>query len=166
MSPMRPENACTKTLFFVFLMIISILFANGCSTLTGSQKSSNQNKQPSVDGDSDPTTIYYDFDDVVVPRELKVRRDSTFIYESTGLKAGLLSLKGRVDTTSLIDFFEINMKKDNWRLVSLIKTPATLMLFHKNNRLCVIEIDEDSYNTYTRIWLAPVTSGSSTGLLK
>jgi hypothetical protein len=66
----------------------------------------------------------------------------------------------------LIDFFEINMKKDNWRLVSLIKTPSTLMLYHKNNRLCVIEIDEDSYNTYTRIWLAPVADSVSSGLLK
>jgi hypothetical protein len=146
--------------------MVTFSLMTGCSTISGNQTNSSQNKQQSADGDDDPTTIYYDFDDVVVPRELKVRRDKTFIYESAGLKAGLLSLKGRVDTTSLIDFFEINMKKDNWRLVSLIKTPATLMLYHKNNRLCVIEVDEDNYNTYTRIWLAPVSSSMSSGLLK
>ena len=166
MTPMQPTNVCNRALFYIFIAIVAFFLMNGCSTLTGQQKSSSQNKQQSADEDSDPTTIYYDFDDVVVPRELKVRRDKTFIYESAGLKAGLLSLKGRVDTTSLIDFFEINMKKDNWRLISLIKTPATLMLYHKNNRLCVIEVDEDNYNTYTRIWLAPVSSSMSSGLLK
>jgi hypothetical protein len=166
MSPMKPTNVCIRTLFYIFIVIVAFSLVSACTTLTGKEKSSNQNKQQSADGDSDPTTIYYDFDDVVVPRELKVRRDKTFIYESAGLKAGLLSLKGRVDTSSLIDFFEINMKKDNWRLVSLIKTPATLMLYHKNNRLCVIEIDEDNYSTYTRIWLAPVSSSLSSGLLK
>ena len=166
MSPMKPTNVGIRTLLYIVVAIVAFSLVSGCSTLTGKQQSSSQNKQQSADGDDDPTTIYYDFDDVVVPRELKVRRDKTFIYESAGLKAGLLSLKGRVDTTSLIDFFEINMKKDNWRLISLIKTPETLMLYHKNNRLCVIGVDEDNYNTYTRIWLAPVSSSISSGLLK
>jgi hypothetical protein len=138
----------------------------GCSTLSGDKSGSSHNQQLSAGGDSDPTTIYYDFDDVVVPRELKVRRDATFIFEAAGLKAGLLSLKGRVDATSLIEFFETNMKKDNWRLVSLIKTPSTLMLYYKDSRISVIEIDEDSYYTYTRIWLAPVSGSMNSDLLK
>lgn len=146
-------------------MALLLSSAVGCSSLSGNPKSGGY-QEPSAGGTNESTTIYYDFDDVVVPRELKVRRDATFIYESVGLKAGLMSLKGRVDTTSLIDFFEINMKKDNWRLVSLIKTPSTLMLFYKESRLCVIEIDEDNFNTYTRVWLAPVTGGTGAGLLK
>jgi len=166
MSGMKTTDPRVKIMSFVFLTTLALAMILGCSTLSGDNKGSGQSQQRVADGESDPTTIYYDFDDVVVPRQLKVRRDATFIYQSAGLKAGLLSLKGRVETTSLIEFFEINMKKDNWRLVSLIKTPSTLMLYHKNNRLCVIEIDEDSYNTYTRIWLAPVADSVSSGLLK
>lgn len=162
----KPADPCIRTTFLVITTILSLSLVIGCSTVSGNKSGGSHNQQLSASGDSDPTTIYYDFDDVVVPRELKVRREATFIFEAAGLKAGVLSLKGRVDTTSLIEFFEINMKKDNWRLVSLIKTPSTLMIYHKDSRISVIEIDEDSYYTYTRIWLAPVSDSMSSGLLK
>ncbi len=165
MPGVKPADRLIRTLWTMVVCVFSLAFAVGCSSLSGSSKGGGY-QQSSASGTSESATIYYDFDDVVVPKELKVRRDATFIYESVGLKAGLMSLKGRVDTTSLIDFFEVNMKKDNWRLVSLIKTPSTLMLFYKESRLCVIEIDEDSFNTYTRVWLAPVTGGAESGILK
>ena len=160
MSGTRPVALCARNLFTI---VIVLLTASGCSSLSQNQKSigssSNTTGQKTA-------TVYYDFDDVIVPSEMKVIKKDTFVYGTIGLKAGVLALKGRIDLASLVEFFEINMKKDNWQMVSQIKTPYILMLFHKENRWCVIALHEETYYTYTRIWLAPTLNESGSGLLK
>ncbi|MBW1822721.1 MAG: hypothetical protein JRI92_13440 [Deltaproteobacteria bacterium] len=74
-------------------------------------------------------------------------------------------LKGRVEIGSLISFFEKNMAKDNWRLISSFKSSRTIMLFQKQNRWCVINITE-SMSTRIEIWVAPTMSEPVEGLLK
>jgi hypothetical protein len=156
----RPVTLCARTFFII---VILLLTAGGCSSLSQDQKSTGN---PSTATGQGAATVYYDFDDVIVPKEMTLIKKETFVYGTIGLKAGVLALKGRIDLTSLVAFFEINMKKDNWQMVSQIKTPHVLMLFHKENRWCVIALNEESYNTYTRIWLAPTLSETGSGLLK
>ncbi|MDZ7579591.1 MAG: hypothetical protein U5R30_02910 [Deltaproteobacteria bacterium] len=160
MSGTRPVASCAQILF---LSVMVLLTAGGCSSFSQNQKSTGS---PSSAAGEKTATVYYDFDDVIVPKEMKVINKETFVYGTIGLKAGVLALKGRVDLTSLVDFFEINMKKDNWQMVSQIKTPYILMLFHKENRWCVIALHEETYYTYTRIWLAPTLTEPGSGLLK
>jgi hypothetical protein len=140
-----------------------LLTAGGCSSLSQNQKSSDSSSNATG---QKTATVYYDFDDVIVPSEMKVIKKETFVYGTIGLKAGVLALKGRIDLASLVEFFEDNMKKDNWLMVSQIKTPYILMLFHKENRWCVIALHEETYYTYTRIWLAPTLNESDSGLIK
>ena len=116
--------------------------------------------------DKGPTPLYYDFGDVLVPSELEVNKSASFVFRTPGFSAGVLSLKGRVEINSLIDFFDSNMAKDNWRLVSSFKSRRTIMLFHKENRWCVINITEEDFYTYAEIWVSPTTTESDTGLLK
>ncbi|OQY58064.1 MAG: hypothetical protein B6245_13765 [Desulfobacteraceae bacterium 4572_88] len=101
------------------------------------------------------TPAYYDFEDVLIPNELKVDRKSSFIYRTAGFTGGVLSLKGRVEVNSLIEFFDNNMLRDNWKPVSSFKSPRTIMLFHKDNRWCVISISEGDFSTRAEIWVAP-----------
>ena len=75
-------------------------------------------------------------------------------------------LKGAVELGSLIDFFENNMARDNWRAVSTFKSPRTLLLFQKENRWCVINITDDKYSTHVEIWVAPTVGSDDSGLLK
>ena len=117
--------------------------------------------------DKGPMPLYYDFGDVLVPSELEVNKDGSFVFRTPGFSAGVLSLKGRVEINSLIDFFDNNMAKDNWRLVSSFKSRRTIMLFHKENRWCVINITEKDFYTYVEIWVSPTTSEEEgAGLLK
>jgi hypothetical protein len=97
---------------------------------------------------------------------MKVDRDTSFIYRTPGFSAGVLALKGRVEMNSLIAFFENNMAKDNWRAVSSFKSPRTVMLFHKDNRWCVISITEREFNTYAEVWVAPTITEVETDILK
>ena len=156
----RPVALCARSFSIGVILLLTV---GGCSSLSQNQKSTGD---PSNAADQKTATVYYDFDDVIVPSEMKVINKDTFVYGTIGLKAGVLALKGRVDLTSLVEFFEINMKKDNWQMVSQIKTPYILMLFHKENRWCVIALHEETYYTYTRIWLAPTLTEPGSGLLK
>ena len=82
------------------------------------------------------------------------------------LSAGVIVLKGRVELGSLITFFENHMARDNWQVVSTFKSTRTLLLFQKENRWCVINITDDTYNTHVEIWVAPTTNPIDSGLLK
>ena len=92
--------------------------------------------------------------------------DSSFLYVSSGLTVGVMTVKGRVETDSLISFFQNNMTKDNWKLISYFKSPKTLMLFRKETRWSAISITEGTYYTYAEIWVAPTVGNVDTGLLK
>ncbi len=98
---------------------------------------------------------YYDFGDVLLPAELKIDKKTSFVFQNPGFSAGVLSLKGRVESGSLISFFEKNMAKDNWSPVTSFKSPRSILMFKKANRWCVINITSKSMYTYAEIWVAP-----------
>jgi hypothetical protein len=110
--------------------------------------------------------LYYDFEDVIVPRDLKLNSSSSFVYQTSGLTAGVLVFSSKVERGSLIQFFENNMAKDNWQAVSSFKSPRTLLLFQKENRWCVVNITDNQWDTLVEIWVAPFSGQFGTGLLK
>jgi hypothetical protein len=145
------------------LLVIMFFFA-GCSVF--SQKKEDRGGQPSTEQVEENAPLYYDFGDVPIPTELKLVTKSSFVYRTSGFSAGVLVLKGAVEFGSLIEFFENNMAKDNWRIISTFKSPRTLLLFQKETRWCVINITDDKFNTHVEIWVAPTTNPIESGLLK
>ena len=146
------------------VIVTLMLMICGCSTL--SQNDADTAAQPVAEPKKEETPLYHDFGDVPVPPELKLSSKSSFIYRTQGFSAGVLVLKGRVELGSLITFFENNMARDNWHVVSTFKSPRTLLLFQKENRWCVINITDDTYNTHVEIWVAPTVNPTDSGLLK
>ena len=116
--------------------------------------------------DEQNAPLYYDFGDVLVPRELDLDAKSSFVYHTSGFTAGVLVFESKVERASLIEFFENNMAKDNWRAVSAFKSPRTLLLFQKENRWCVINIKDNGWGTMVEIWVAPFNGQSGSGLLQ
>ena len=110
--------------------------------------------------------VYYDFGDVLIPRELEMDVSSSFVYRTAGFTAGILTFKSKAELGSMIAFFENNMAKDNWQAVGTFKSPRTLLLFQKENRWCVINITDNRWDTLVEIWVAPFSDLSGTGLLK
>jgi uncharacterized protein YceK len=144
-------------------MITVVFLVGGCSSLS---KKDDKATAPASKTSSAVAAQYYDFGDVLVPKELKVDKKSSFIYQTSGFSAGVLVLKGRIETSSLISFFETNMAKDNWNIISSFKSERTMLLFQKTHRWCVMNITDEVFNTYVEIWVAPTTKDSQTGLLK
>ena len=91
------------------IAVCLIFLITACSTLPSERNSSDSYEAIRQKNKTGP--LYYDFEDVLIPRELKVDQKSSFIYNTAGFSAGVLVLKGRVELGSLISFFEKNMSK-------------------------------------------------------
>lgn len=150
-----------RKLTAALLILIAFCFFSGCSSAKG--KTGDTSSVSEVKNESMP--VYYDFGDILIPRELKIDKSASFVFRTPGISAGVLSLKGRVEVNSLIQFFETNMANDNWTAVSSFKSPRTIMLFKKENRWCVVNITEKDVYTYVEIWVAPTIQGAESTLL-
>jgi len=147
-------------------IITAVLICFGVISVTGCGTQLKRKRSGETTAAAGPMPVYYDFDDVLVPKEMKIRNKDSFVYLASGMTAGLLTLKGRVNTNSLITFFENNMAKDNWAKISSFKSDRSILLFRKTNRSCVILITEKGWNTHVEIWVSPVTATAGSGLLK
>jgi hypothetical protein len=149
-----------SAMLFVFAVVV------GCATSLSRSTTPEEAEPTATEPDDTPTPLYYDFDDVLVPSELKVDTKRSFVYHTDEFTAGVLVLTGRVEINSLINFFDSNMAKDNWRLMSSFKSPRTILFFTKANRSCIINITEERFTTEVEIWVAPTKPEEDEGLLK
>jgi hypothetical protein len=147
-----------------FILFFVLTISAGCARLRGN--TADLQETEARQEEAEPGPLYYDFGDVLVPLELKVDKNKSFVYHAPGFTAGVLALSGHVDVNSLIRFFENNMAKDNWRLVSSFKSPRTVMFFSKANRLCIVSITEKHFKSEVEIWVAPTTEDEEATLLK
>jgi hypothetical protein len=108
------------------------------------------------------SSFYYDFDDILVPRELSLIPEKSIFFESPSVKTGVLAFDGRVDAVSLFNFFLNNMPKDNWKLRSYFKYGVYLMVFEKADKDCIMTIVDSPLKTQLQIWVAPRLSPGET----
>lgn len=152
-------------LSYIGVVVVFLLLVMGCSGLRSKNRGS---AIESIEKKEDTSTYYHEFEDILLPKELKVDNQATYVVRAPGFLTGVLALKGRVERNSLIVFFKNNMTKDNWRSLGLFKSPrtSTILLFQKENRWCVININEKRFYTYVEIGVAPNINEVESGLLK
>jgi hypothetical protein len=139
-----------------------LMIFSGCATMKERDGAeSAESVQPAPDTGPLPS----DFGDIRLPRSLKPIKDQTFFMRTGGFSAGVISLRGRVDSHSLLTFFESQMQRDNWRIVGFFKSSRSLMMFYKENRWCVINITEKDFFTYVEVWVAPTLHPMDAGLV-
>jgi hypothetical protein len=156
----------SRVLVGAFALVFVLTMVVGCASMRKDPVDSEESAQLTAQAEDTPGPLYYDFGDVLVPLELKVDKKKSFVYHAPGFTAGVIGLSGRVDVNSLIRFFENNMAKDNWKLVSAFKSPRTILFFNKPNRSCIINITEGSFNSIVEIWVAPTVEEGETTLFK
>ncbi len=167
----------SKQICFV-VIILSVISLAGCTQMfTGKKSSQPQTSTVSSSGSgtsgmqvSSPaskktTAVYYDFEDVLIPLELQVVQDKSMIVSTPGFTSGILVLKGRVERRSLINFFNSNMQKDNWTIVSQIKSPTnSILVYEKASRCAVISIKSEHFTTWVEVGVAArINQGSLSG---
>ncbi len=142
-------------------MMLTFLLS-GCLGNTFSNKPQEEVSSGEQPKSRKTTAVYYDFEDVLIPMELKVVKDSTVVVSTPGFTSGIITLRGRVERRSLFNFFNNNMQKDNWTVISQIKSPGTtIMVFQKTNRTAVITIRDEQIYTYVEVGVAPTVEGGN-----
>lgn len=159
---MKGERRFENTLVYLFVISILFLLINGCAHFNKEEGDGGMGPQDS----GFPAPLYYDFEDVRLPEDLKVDNRSSSVYRTSGFSVGVLVLEGRVEIYSLIDFFKSNMATDNWKFISSFKSLRTIMLFQKENRWCIINITEKTLNTLVEICVAQTVNKTSIDLMQ
>jgi hypothetical protein len=148
------------------VLLVTMLMLSGCSVLKSKSGPTAGPGTPGASQAAQAKTVYLDFGDVLLPKELKVEKDDSFVFTTAGLTAGVLHLKGSVESNSLVTFFENRMPEDGWQMISAIKAGRSMLLFKKQARWCVIGIEEGQMSTQVQIWVAPTIDGGASGLTK
>jgi len=163
----RMKKDIIKPICFIVIIMVVISLAGCTQIFTGKKSAEPQTStvsssgagesaiQPTSPVSKKTTAVYYDFEDVLIPLELKVVQDKSVIVSTPGFTSGILVLKGRVERRSLINFFNNNMQKDNWSIVSQIKSPGnSIMVYEKTSRCAVITIKTEHFNTWVEVGVA------------
>jgi len=132
----------------VFLSLFLFSIFSACAT-------TKKEVPPSPPGER-PGASSYDFKDILIPSEMKLKQKDSFVYSTTQFKVGILSFSGNVEPESLASFFQNNMPKDGWRQISSLKYKETMLVFLKDERACVIMIKEKPYLTSLKVRVGPI----------
>jgi hypothetical protein len=100
---------------------------------------------------------YLDFADIKIPRALTVNRNASFVYHSDALTGGVLALSGRAAMDRTVTFFEDQMPRDGWTLLSSFKYNKKLLIYIKDRRVCLIQVESafTPGELKVEVWLAP-----------
>ena len=99
---------------------------------------------------------FLDFNDIPIPPELDVQSKNSYVFQSGQMKAGFLTLRGRVDSNSVMNFFVSALPREGWRLKGQFRYNRSLLIFDKPDKTCVILMKEETYYTYVDIYVSPV----------
>ena len=134
---------------FVIILLLGVLMSMlwiGCASTVSDRRGEAVTGGES--GSSKYSGKYYNFDDVLIPAELKYKPKKSFVYETPHFKTGILFFsKFWLDSGSLIDFFTLNMQKDNWKLINSFRGKESFLNFSKPEKTCTIKIVENWYGT-------------------
>jgi hypothetical protein len=150
------------TLKGLVLLLAAVFILGGMSQGCITSKSAATGEGAKV-RDEGPVPVYYDFDDVLVPSELKIDKKASFVYATPNFASGVLVMDGYVDADSLVAFFKENMAKDGWFLRSSFRYRRTILVYQKGNRDCLITIVDELTRTHVEIWVAQNVVGVEGG---
>ncbi|WP_018124187.1 hypothetical protein [Desulfovibrio oxyclinae] len=124
----------------LFIVVAALgLFAGCAPKSTGSGGAPGESGSQSEYTD---TNYYYDFQDILIPRELEYVDEESYTLDNRKFRAGIMKFKGRVVVQDLIRFFLNNMAKDNWEKIASVKGKISVLSFEKFNKSCIIQIED------------------------
>lgn len=137
--------------------IVCVCLMSGCVALGTGKNHAGPGKASGITEKEPPKPpLYYEFKDVLIPGEYTQNRKYTAVTETDGMPTGFISFYGAVEAGSTANFFTVKMPEDGWAPVTVVKSPfATVLVFSKAGRCCVINISETDFTTDLRIGIAP-----------
>lgn len=134
---------------------------------TPKSRTSTQQETSAVSQGYENTHFYYEFDDILIPRELDFQSEDSYTLDNRKFRVGIMKFTGRVEIPDLLQFFINNMAKDNWERTTAVKGKTSVLSFEKFNKSCVIQV-EDTFarDTITVIAVENKDSGNTERTLR
>lgn len=135
-------------------LIICLTFLIIFTTLSFAQQQNQPKDTTKKDIKAEEETFmpHRDISDIPVPYSMKLDKDNTFIFETKGIKVGIISYKGRVDGYSLAEALKNNLIEEKWTLQNTLNYKNTSSLsFVKDQRNLIIFIEEGLFSTRLEI---------------
>jgi hypothetical protein len=140
----------------VVLVFVAQWALTGCASISskeGGTASSETAMRASFSG----------FEDVLIPSDISVDRKKSQVYSAGKFKVGLLTFKGRVEPGSLADFFQNNLPRNGWKLMTNMKDRDQTLIFLKDERVCMITISETWFTSVCEVRVGLVDKGLEPG---
>ncbi len=131
-------------LVFAILSIFALWALAGCA-------STAKKDQGTSSSESSLRVTFSEFEDVPIPSEISSNKRKTQLYSAGKGKVGLLTLEGRVEPDSLAFFFQINLPRSGWKLMTSLKDRDYVLVFVKDDRMCLITISEEWFTTICEV---------------
>lgn len=135
------------------IILITVLFLSGCSTLRSITSSSPSSSSGSRQTPSDVRK--YRFPDLPVPNGLSLDAGKSFIFESPGTRAGHLVYSGFRNYGAVVKFYREKMLEHGWRLVSSFERGQATMVFEKPGWVSNIVVRTNPISTIVEIDIGP-----------
>ena len=122
-----------------------LLTSLGCATIKGERPKKGAAR-----------VTYTDFEDIQIPKGLKLKKGKSLFYESGCYRMGYFYYTGRVDASSLTEYFKNSMTASGWALLNNFKYRHYLLNFVKGDRSCIILIEDGMLYTKVHLWVGPL----------
>lgn len=150
-------------------LLLMLSAVEGCAQWGGSQNnpppnpvgqsappaSSSPGSAPPPSTYSGPRPQFFDFPDIPIPAELDLISKDSYVFQAGQFKAGVLSLKGRVDLNSVINFFQMAMPRENWKPKGGFRYRRSVLIYEKADKTCIIHLHENMLYCFVDIYVAP-----------
>ncbi|WP_448383109.1 hypothetical protein [Desulfosoma sp.] len=143
-----------------------MLFLGGCAWFNTSTSSGTGSTAQPAATTAAVTPTFYDFQDIPIPSELSLVTKESTVFQGGAVKGGMLTFKGRVEPSSVVNFFMVAMARENWKHRGDIRYRKSVLLFEKPDRFCIISIRESSYYTYVELYVVPTATGTRSGAME
>lgn len=95
------------------------------------------------------------FSDIPVPAGFKLIPQSSYSFESSGVRVGVLKYQGRADIEQVINFFKEQMPMYSWNLLNIVEYGERLMNYERENETCIINLLPKGKNITITMSLGP-----------
>jgi len=95
------------------------------------------------------------FGDIPVPTGFKLLPQSSYSFESAGLRVCVLKYQGKAGPDQVINFYREQMPMYNWNLLNIVEYGDRLLNFDRDNETCIISLLPKWKSTVITISVGP-----------
>ena len=139
-----------STVYLGIIIILSLAFSNGCTTMN--QWEGSTSPQPEIINNALP------FSDVPVPNGFNRNQLRSFVYDGGNeMKVGRLFFSGSTDLESTVEFYQNEMINKGWTPINSIASTETILNYQKEGWTCTVIIKPRSFSrSNIEILIGPV----------